>query len=220
MLCESDYSSTQHAFQVPLDNDCFQSLIASSSIQDRARLLAATDSVGCSSAWLKAIPHPSLGITMPVAEFVAAVRIWLGVPLFPTVQLCTQLILMVTIFLAVLMALYVYVCMMLWLLSCFTPCSWTILVFCVNRESLGIINLNLVIFTILTSVKAVRLSLMFLFETHSLLQLFLRRQFLLGLQLLLGRLSRINIIRIMLLLLEDCLSYDCEDIWSVEYFCS
>ena len=142
-----------------------------------------------SSAWLEAVPHPSLGLAMPVAKFVVAVCIWLGVSLFPIEQLCT--------------------CASSidpnddHLLGCpygpfrirrhdglasilFHSCSWTILVFSVNRESL---SLDLVIFTILTSVKAIRLSLMFLFEIHSLRQLFLRRQFLLGLLLLLGRFS-------------------------------
>ena len=45
--------------------------------------MAASDSTGCSSAWLKAIPHFSLSLAMPVTEFVVAVRLWLGVPLFP-----------------------------------------------------------------------------------------------------------------------------------------
>ena len=89
LSCGSDYSSTQHAFQVPHDNERYQSLVSNSSIRDRARLLAASDSTGCSSAWLKAIPNPSLGLAMPVTEFVVAVRIWLGIPLFPTAQLCS-----------------------------------------------------------------------------------------------------------------------------------
>ena len=59
--CGSDYSSTQHAFQVPHDNECYQSLVTNSSIRDSAHLLAASDSTGSSSAWLKAIPNPSLG---------------------------------------------------------------------------------------------------------------------------------------------------------------
>ena len=87
--CGSDYSSIQHAFQVPHDNECYQSLVTNSSVRDRVCLLAASDSAGCSSAWLKAIPHPSLGLAMPITEFVVAVHIWLGVPLFPTAQFCT-----------------------------------------------------------------------------------------------------------------------------------
>jgi len=74
-----------------LDNEHFESLITSCSILDQARLLAAPDPMGCSSAWLKAIPHPSLGLAMPVAEFVVAARLWLGVPLFPISQLCVCL---------------------------------------------------------------------------------------------------------------------------------
>ena len=89
LSCGLDYSFAQHAFQVPHDNERYQTLVSNSSIRDRARLLAASDSAGCSSAWLKAIPNPSLGLAMPVTEFVVAVHIWLGIPLFPTVQLCS-----------------------------------------------------------------------------------------------------------------------------------
>ena len=55
MPCGSDYL---HTILVTLDNERFQSLIGSSSMRDRAHLLAASDSTGCSSARLKAIPHP------------------------------------------------------------------------------------------------------------------------------------------------------------------
>jgi len=112
LSCGSDHSSTQHAFQVPLDNERFQSLITNSSICDRARLLAASDSTGCSSAGLKAIPHPSLGLAMPVTEFVVDVGIWLGFPYFPLhscVPVHPQTTVLVTILLVVLMALYVSV---------------------------------------------------------------------------------------------------------------
>ena len=87
--CGSDYSSTQHAFQVPHDNERYQSLVSNCSIHNRTHLLAASDSSGCSSAWLKAMLNPSLGLAMPVTELVVAVHIWLGIPLFPTAQLCT-----------------------------------------------------------------------------------------------------------------------------------
>ena len=125
---------------------------------------------------------------------------WLGVSLFPTVQLCTYISSIDPYGDHLLGCSYGPLCNCRHDVLAFISCHWTILVFWANREYLGIISLGLVIFTILTSVKAIRLSLMFLFEMHSLLQLFLRRQFLLG---LLGRLSRINIMRIMLLLL-DC----------------
>ena len=39
----SDYSSTKHDCQVPLDNNPFQSLLDSSPIRSRIRLLAASD---------------------------------------------------------------------------------------------------------------------------------------------------------------------------------
>jgi len=79
--CGSDYS---HAFQIPHDNECYQSLVFNSSIHDRAHLLAASDSAGCSSAWLKAILNPSLGLSVPVTEFIVDVPIWLGISLSPT----------------------------------------------------------------------------------------------------------------------------------------
>ena len=90
LSCGLDYSFAQHAFQVPHDNERYQTLVLIVPfVIEPGRLLAASDSAGCSSAWLKAIPNPSLGLAMPVTEFVVAVHIWLGIPLFPTVQLCS-----------------------------------------------------------------------------------------------------------------------------------
>ena len=40
-------------------------------------------SSGASSRWLKAIPQISLALAIPGPEFVVALRLWLGIPLFP-----------------------------------------------------------------------------------------------------------------------------------------
>ena len=48
-------------------------------------------STGVSSGWLKAIPQPTLGLAFSPHEFVIAVSLWLGVPLFPLLPLCTCL---------------------------------------------------------------------------------------------------------------------------------
>ena len=65
-------------------------------IRDQARLRAVAHSSvahssGVSSGWLKAIPQPTLGLAFSPHEFVIAVRLWLGVPLFPLLPLCTCL---------------------------------------------------------------------------------------------------------------------------------
>ena len=57
----------------------------------QARLRAVTHSSGVSSGWLKAIPQPTLGLAFSPHDFVIAVRLWLGVPLFLLLPLCTCL---------------------------------------------------------------------------------------------------------------------------------
>ena len=54
-------------------------------------LRAVSHSSGTSSGWLKAIPQPSLGLALSSHDFGIALRIWLGVPLFPLSPLCTCL---------------------------------------------------------------------------------------------------------------------------------
>ena len=36
-----------------------------------------------SRAWLRALPNPNLGFTIPPHEFVIAIQTWLGIPMFP-----------------------------------------------------------------------------------------------------------------------------------------
>jgi len=48
-------------------------------------------SSGTSSGWLKAIPQPSLGLAFSPHDFVIAILLWLGVPLFPLLPLCACL---------------------------------------------------------------------------------------------------------------------------------
>ena len=63
----------------------------SSTIRDQACLCAVAHSSGTSSGWLKAIPQPSLGLAFSPHDFIIALRLWLGVPLFPLLTLCTCL---------------------------------------------------------------------------------------------------------------------------------
>ena len=54
----------------------------SASIRDRARLnTPGTISAG---AWLRAIPNTNLSLSMSQHEFVLVVKVWLGIPIFPT----------------------------------------------------------------------------------------------------------------------------------------
>ena len=83
--------SSQNDLQASLDDQLFASIFNTSTIRDQARLRAVAHSSGVSSGWLKAIPQPTLGLAFSPHEFVIAVRLWLGVPLFPLLPLCTYL---------------------------------------------------------------------------------------------------------------------------------
>ena len=83
--------SSQNDLQASLDDQLFASIFNTSTIRDQARLRAVAHSSGVSSGWLKAIPQPTLGLAFSPHEFVIAVRLWLGVPLFPLLPLCTCL---------------------------------------------------------------------------------------------------------------------------------
>ena len=83
--------SSQNDLQASLDDQLFASIFNTSTIRDQARLRAVAHSSGVSSGWLKAIPQPTLGLAFSPNEFVMAVRLWLGVPLFPLLPLCTCL---------------------------------------------------------------------------------------------------------------------------------
>ena len=75
--------SSQNDLQAFLDDQLFASIFNTSTIRDQARLHAVVHSSGVSSGWLKDIPQPTLGLAFSPHEFVIAVRLWLGVPLFP-----------------------------------------------------------------------------------------------------------------------------------------
>ena len=83
--------SSQNDLQASLDDQSFASIFNTSTIRDQARLRAVAHSSGVSSGWLKAISQPTLGLAFSPHEFVIAVRLWLGVPLFPLLPLCTCL---------------------------------------------------------------------------------------------------------------------------------
>jgi len=83
--------SSQNDLQAFLDDQLFATIFNTSTIRDQACLRAVANSSGVSSGWLKAIPQPSLGLAFSPHEFVIAVCLWLGIPLFPLFPLCTCL---------------------------------------------------------------------------------------------------------------------------------
>ena len=72
--------TSQKSLQSRLDSDLSSSLKDSASIRDRARLN--TISGQHAGAWLQALPNLSLGLAMPSKEFIVALRVWLGIPIF------------------------------------------------------------------------------------------------------------------------------------------
>ena len=89
-------STSQTVMQSTIDDRIYSDLHSQYSIRDRARLLAVSDTSGFAYAWLRALPSPKLGLALPPAEFVVALRLWLGIPVFPEADLtlwsCHQLI--------------------------------------------------------------------------------------------------------------------------------
>ena len=85
------HNSSQTDLQTILDDSLFKQLVSSSTIRDQARLHALSHSSGTSSGWLKALPQPALGLAIPPHDFIIALRLWLGIPLFPSLPLCTCL---------------------------------------------------------------------------------------------------------------------------------
>ena len=80
----------QRSVQVASDRVLWAQLLDSSNLRDVARLN--TQSGGKHTyAWLQAIPHPNLGLSMSSSEFSIALRYWLGIPLFrgSHLQSCT-----------------------------------------------------------------------------------------------------------------------------------
>ena len=75
------HSASQRSIQRALDSLSFTSLKASLCLRDQARLnTIASPHAG---AWLRALPNPLLGLAMPQQEFCVAIRLWLGIKLFP-----------------------------------------------------------------------------------------------------------------------------------------
>ena len=73
---------SQRSLQKQLDTRKFDSLKQSSTIRDQARLNAISEPHA--GAWLTAIPNPNLGLAMSRHEFTVALRLRLGIPLFPS----------------------------------------------------------------------------------------------------------------------------------------
>ena len=81
---------SQRSVQDASDRVLWAQLLDSSNLRDTASLN--TQSGGKHTyAWLQAIPHPNLGLSMSSSEFSIALRYWLGIPLFRGnhLQFCT-----------------------------------------------------------------------------------------------------------------------------------
>ena len=75
-------AASQRVLQSALDAKALSKCKESASIRDRVHLnTLGTTSAG---AWLRAIPNSNLGLAMSRHEFVPAVRMWLGIRLFPS----------------------------------------------------------------------------------------------------------------------------------------
>lgn len=83
--------SSQNDLPASLDDQLSASIFNFSTIRDQAHLHAVTHCFSVSSGWLKPIPQPSLGLTFFLHDFVVAVRLWLGIPLFSLLPFCTCL---------------------------------------------------------------------------------------------------------------------------------
>ena len=76
------HPASQRSIQRALDSLSLTSLKASLCLRDQARLnTIASPHAG---AWLRALPNPLLGLAMPQQEFCMAIRLWLGIKLFPS----------------------------------------------------------------------------------------------------------------------------------------
>ena len=75
-------SVSQRLLQKQVDTRKFDSLKQSSNIRDQARLNAISEPHA--RACLTAILNPNLGLAMSRHEFTVALRLWLGIPLFPS----------------------------------------------------------------------------------------------------------------------------------------
>ena len=81
-------SKAQSVFQHSVDLYNFSTLLNSCTLRDQARVRGISHHPSA-SAWLRAIPSESLGLTLSGGEFVTALRYWLGIPLFPASVRCS-----------------------------------------------------------------------------------------------------------------------------------
>ena len=81
----SQLSEAKWIFQFQLDVRQSNSLLSSCSLHDQARIRAIS-SHSCASAWLRAIPSVSLGLTMSRQEFVCSLWYWLGIPILSSMD--------------------------------------------------------------------------------------------------------------------------------------
>ena len=72
---------SQKSLQSQIECSIFANLKKSRSLRDNARLNTASSIHA--AAWLRTIPNPKLGLAMASHEFVIAVKLWLGIPIFP-----------------------------------------------------------------------------------------------------------------------------------------
>ena len=75
-------SNSQKSLQAQIDNKSLSLLRDICSIRGQARLN--TISSIHAGAWIKAIPNEKLGLAMQKQDFITSVRIWLGIPIFPS----------------------------------------------------------------------------------------------------------------------------------------
>ena len=89
-------STTQTVLQSTLDDLTYSNILSQCSIHGQACLLALLDHFGYACAWFQVLPSPQLGLTIPPAEFIVALCLWLGIPVFsetaPSSCNCHQLV--------------------------------------------------------------------------------------------------------------------------------
>ncbi|XP_062518293.1 uncharacterized protein LOC134193482 [Corticium candelabrum] len=76
--------ASQHDLQEIFDKSLLSDIKNSVSIRDQARLNAI--STPHAGAWLRAIPNRNLGLVMSAEEYVIALRLRLGIPIFPSLS--------------------------------------------------------------------------------------------------------------------------------------
>ena len=78
-----DFSTApQRQIQSEFDSDLVKYLLNTASLRDKARLNSISTSYA--GAWFGAVPNSNLGLSMSPREFVIAVRLCLGIKMFPS----------------------------------------------------------------------------------------------------------------------------------------